>query len=263
MANHRLARLESALRARSLDRTLMTALPLDRPDPERRAPFALDALDGPLQGGLPRGQLSEISGPHSSGRTTVLLQALAAATRRGELAALVDVGDRFDVASAVAARVDLGRLLWIRGRPASEGMASPSGSGPCPDAWWDRMLDRGVKAANLILQARGFGVVALDLGDVPIRAIARLPFTTWLRLQRAVEGGDTVCVLLVSEPLARSAGGLTLSLGARPAWRRTAGERRRLSGLDIRVRLVSPRHRVDGEYAVSARVGEESMSGGW
>ena len=71
---------------------------------------ALDALTG----GLPRGCLTEICGPASSGRTTVLLAALAAATRRGEFCALIDASDALDPHSAAAAGIDLDRLLWVR-----------------------------------------------------------------------------------------------------------------------------------------------------
>jgi RecA/RadA recombinase len=121
MANIARAVLETALRARKLDRTLTTALPsLERTDPSALIATDIAALDACLRGGLPRGQLSEIAGPRSSGRMTLLLQLMAAAARRGEIAAVVDTFDRFDVASAVAAGVDLDRLLWIRGR-ASRG----------------------------------------------------------------------------------------------------------------------------------------------
>ena len=54
-----------------------------------------------------------------------------------------------------------------------------------------------MKALNLVLQAGGFGVVAIDLADVPPRALKRLPFTTWMRVQRAIEGSDTACVLVL------------------------------------------------------------------
>src|ERR1700675_670940 len=67
-----------------------------------------------LTGGLPRGCLTEICGPASSGRTTVLLAALAAATRRGEFCAVVDASDALDPQSAAAAGVELDRLLWVR-----------------------------------------------------------------------------------------------------------------------------------------------------
>ena len=79
------------------------------------APSGVTALDARLGGGFPRGQLSELVGPRSSGRTSLLLQMLAAATARGELVALVDALDMLDVESAAAAGVDLDRLLWIRG----------------------------------------------------------------------------------------------------------------------------------------------------
>src|SRR5436190_7649628 len=116
MANHALATLETALRARKLDRTLTTALPpLERSDQTALIATDVGVLDASLRGGLPRGQLSEIVGPRSSGRTTLILQTIAAATRRGEIAALVDTFDRLDAASAAHAGVDLDRLLWIRG----------------------------------------------------------------------------------------------------------------------------------------------------
>ena len=67
-----------------------------------------------LAGGLPRGCLSEICGSASSGRTSVLLAALAAATRREEVCALVDTTNALDAISAAAAGVELERLLWIR-----------------------------------------------------------------------------------------------------------------------------------------------------
>src|SRR5437763_5187238 len=110
------ADLESLLRARQLDRTLTTSLPaLDPRDEYAVAPSGVAALDARLGGGFPRGQLSEIIGARSSGRTSLMLQALAAATARGELTAHIDALDMLDVASAEAAGVDLARLLWIRG----------------------------------------------------------------------------------------------------------------------------------------------------
>jgi hypothetical protein len=238
MANQALATLETALRAKKLDRTLTTALPsLGRDIAAATASTGAAPLDAVLRGGFPRGELSEIAGPATSGRTSLALQTLAAATQRGELAAWVDTCDRLDVASAVAAGIDLDRLLWIRG----------SDSGP------DRAIDRALKALNLVLQAGGFGCVMLDLADAPLLALRRLPFTTWLRIQRVVEGRDTACVLLTPQPLARSAGGLTLSLTARARWAGDADRNRHLIGADIAARVVSPRRRVDGTIHLSAR----------
>src|SRR5438034_7187467 len=114
------AGLESLLRARQLDRTLTTALPeIDPRDESALAPSGITALDAKLGGGFPRGQLSELVGARSSGRTSLLLRMIAAATGRGELVALVDALDMFDVSAAAAAGIDFDRLLWIRGHVVS------------------------------------------------------------------------------------------------------------------------------------------------
>ena len=107
-ASARRAQIESSLGER-LSSTLLLR--------ERTAPLTastgIPTLDA-LTGGLPRGALSEFSGPISSGRTGVMLAALANATQREEICALVDASDSFDPASAAAAGVDLDRLLWVR-----------------------------------------------------------------------------------------------------------------------------------------------------
>jgi hypothetical protein len=245
MANIARAALESALRIRKLDRTLTTALPaLERMDDAALVPVDVAAIDRCLQGGVPRGHLSEIAGPSSSGRTTLLLHLLSAATRRGEIVALVDTLDRLDVASAAAAGIDLDRLLWIR-------PPSPSAS-----ARQAETVERALKALNLVLQAGGFGVVAIDLADVPASTLKQIPFTTWMRVQRVIEGSDTACLLVTTEPLARSAGGLTMALSGRTTWAGTSSRSHRLAGIDVRVRVMSPRRRFDGEASVRALANE-------
>jgi hypothetical protein len=236
MPHPAVAVLESALRVRKLDRTLTTTLQPGKGE-GLVAPTGAAALDAVLLGGVPRGELSEIAGPRSSGRTTLLLQVIAAATRRGEIAAIVDTFDRLDLASVVAAGVDLDRLLWIRGEASSPA---------------DRALERALKALNLVLQSGGFGVAALDVSDAPPAALNRLPFTTWMRVQRTIEGSETACLLVGPHPLARSAGGLTLSLTGGSQWAGPADRSRRLAGLEVTVRVVSPRRRVDGEAKVAA-----------
>jgi hypothetical protein len=260
MANTARAELESALRIRKLDRTLTTALaPVERVDPSALVPTDVAALDAALRGGLPRGQLSEITGPRTSGRTSLLFQLFAAATQRGDIAAYVDTFDRLDVASAAAGGIALDRLLWVRGQAITR--IQESGLRTQPDTWsatpgpsglFDRTIDRALKALNLVLQAGGFSVVAIDLADVPLVVLKRIPFTTWLRVQRAIEGSDTACVLLTPEPLSRSAGGLTLTLTGRSAWTGDSDRSRRLAALDVTARIVSPRRRVDGEVALRA-----------
>ena len=254
MAHPAVAVLESALRARKLDRTLTTTLPSwEWTDPSYLLPMDVPLLDACLRGGLPRGQLSELTGPCSSGRVTLLLRLMAAATRRGEIAALVDTHDRLDVASAAAAGVDLDRLLWIRGSgfgARDSELGDPESRIPEPD----RAIDRALKALNLVLQAGGFSIVAIDLADVPPMKLRQIPFTTWPRVQHVIEGSDTACVLVTPEPLARSAGGLTLSLAGRSIWAGLSARSHLMQGLDLRVRVVSPRKRIDGDVRVCACV---------
>jgi hypothetical protein len=258
MAHPAVAVLESALRARKLDRTLTTTLPSwEWTDPASLLPMDVPLVDACLRGGLPRGHLSELSGPCSSGRMTLLLQLMSAATQRGEIVALIDTCDRLDVASAAAAGVDLDRLLWVRGsgfgiRGSGFG-ASPRAPSPEPrDQSPEPAIDRALKALNLVLQAGGFSLVAIDLADVPPVRLKQIPFTTWPRVQRVIEGSDTACVLLTPEPLARSAGGLTLSLAGRSTWTGVSDRSRLLQGVDLRVRVVSPRKRIDGDVRVRA-----------
>src|SRR5437867_3897775 len=207
------ADLESLLRTRQLDRTLMgTSLGTARdlsptPDDSVVAATGITALDARLNGGFPRGHLSEVIGPRSSGRTSLLLRALAAATARGELVALVDALDMLDVESVEAAGVDRDRLLWVRGHVVSN-------PGMCRDMN-QRALEQAIRAFTLVLQAGNFGLVVFDVAEAPSDAIRRLPFTTWLRVQRMVEGSQTACVLVGSDAMARSSAGLTLKLGIR------------------------------------------------
>jgi hypothetical protein len=236
MSNAAVARLESALRARKLDYTLTTALAPGKGD-GLTAPSGMADLDAMLRGGLPRGELSEIVGPASSGRTTVLWQVIAAATVRGEIAAVVDTFDRLDVASVLAAGIAPDRMLWIRG----EASLPP-----------DRAIDRALKAFNLVLQSGGFGVAAIDLADAPRTTLNGLPFTTWMRVQRAVEGSETACLLVGPHPLGRSAGGLTLSLTGRIRWAGDSDRSAHLGGLDTAVRIVSPRRSVEGHTTIAA-----------
>jgi hypothetical protein len=79
-----------------------------------------------------------------------------------------------------------------------------------------------------------------------------------MRVQRVIEGSDTACVLLTSEPLARSAGGLTVSLTGRTTWAGASPRSRRLAGIDLRARVVSPRKRIDGQAAIGAVAADDS-----
>ena len=224
----KLAHLESLLRARKLDGTVASARPLPA---NRLAQTGLADLDAHLGGGLPRGHLSEIVGPRSSGRASVMCAVLAAATSRGEVVALIDTFDSFDPASGEAAGIDLSRLLWIRGQHVTHRNAP-------------RVITRAIKASGLVFQAGRFGIVVVDLAEAPLAATKRLPFTTWLRLSRAIEGSETVGLIVGPSVMGRSSAGRSIVLEPPEQSARWLGNSQRgrlFCGLEFDVRVESAR----------------------
>ncbi len=234
-----------------------------RPTPEMVSSGIREIDD--LAGGLPRGCLSEICGPASSGRTSVLLAALAAATRRQEACALVDTTDALDAVSAKATGVELERLLWIRcgtGRQILDLSPQPSDlrppalkvkSGvrsPTPEVRGltsdVRPLEQALRVTDLLLQSGGFGLVAIDLGDVPDTAARRVPLASWFRFQRAVEPTATVLLVVAQAPCAPTCASLLIRL--------QAGKQLSALSSQLSAKELSPAHaqlldglRVEGE----------------
>jgi hypothetical protein len=223
------ADVEALLRARKLDRTLVAVTETSGATvvPET-IQTGLPHLDQQLGGGIPAGHFSEVVGPRSSGRTSLLFSLLATLTGRGELAALVDTFDVFDAESAAAAGVRLENLLWVRGdtcTPAFPLLASRQTGA-------DRSIERAIKAANLVLQSGGFSLVALDLADAPVQALRRIPMNTWMRFQRVIEGQSSAGLVLSAAPLSRSAGGVSIVLQQRDGtWGSGLGTRDFSNGL--------------------------------
>jgi recombination protein RecA len=255
-----------------------------RPAPAT-VPSGIAQIDA-LTGGLPRGALTEIFGPASCGRTSLVLAALADATRRQEVCALVDAGDSLHPELAAAAGLDLRRLLWIRcgenppqrhketekiddfkiddcrlknQQPTSvpKMKADQRGSESThhssfviresarnskfetrnfADHWplttehcvsnrqssvvnrqfsvWDRRLEQVLKTTDLLLQSGGFGMVVVDLADVPPRFARRIPLASWFRFRRAVENTPTVLLVVEQEPYAKMCASLVLRMQA-------------------------------------------------
>jgi len=163
------------------------------------------------------GEITEIVGRLSSGRTSLLVAALARATRAGAVAALVDVDDAFDAAGAARAGVDLARLLWVR----------------C-----GRRRDHALRAADLLARCPGFGVVALDLGELA----PRLPLTAGFRLRLAVRRSRVALVVLSSQRIAGAGAALaveTVQTGV--DWTGPARATTRLARVRARVSVVRAR----------------------
>ncbi len=169
-----------------------------RPTPEMVS-SGISAIDE-LTGGLPRGCLTEICGPASSGRSTLMLSALAAATRRGEFCAVVDASDALDPQSAAATGLELDRLLWVR---CGENSHSA-----------EHRLEQLLRVTDLLLESGGFGLIALDLGDLPSQTARRIPLATWFRFRRAVEHTFTVLLAIERQSIAGSCSSLLIKLAA-------------------------------------------------
>jgi recombination protein RecA len=253
-----------------------------RPAPEM-VTSGIPALDA-LTGGLPRGCLTEICGPASSGRTTILLAALAASSRRGEYCAVIDASDALDPYSLAAAGIDLDHLLWVRcgddiqqnSRPLQPAAppkkmqsaremnsagapplsrtlrqggvfdfhsqnpldcrqneaerSSPGSVGNSPSERTPRYkrppehrLEQVLRATDLLLESGGFGLIILDLADLPPQSARRIPLTTWFRFRRAVEHKPTILLAIEQQPIAGSCSSLLLQFGTADA---TAAKRR-------------------------------------
>jgi len=167
----------------------------------RMSPLAcgIGPIDSIICGGIPRGQLSEIHGPSSSGRTGIALSLVARSLSEGALAAWVDPSDRLDPESALGAGVSMERLLWLRGR--------------------EGMLPGALAATAVLLDSGLFEIVVLDVAGVAPRELRHLPGATWIRLQRAVAETRAALVLVAAAHVAIGPGGVRLALEpARPHW---------------------------------------------
>jgi hypothetical protein len=162
-----------------------------REKPEaQRVPGGIAEVDA-ITGGLPRGTITEVFGPPSSGRTSLMLSALAAATAREEVCALVDTNDAFSPAAAAAAGVALERLLWVR----CGGNAN-----------------HALKSLDLLLQGGGFGLVVFDIGDIPPHYARKIPLASWFRFRRVIENTPAVMLVVEQEPNAKSCASLVLEM---------------------------------------------------
>ena len=108
--------IESAL-ARRIPSALTPVPRVVRPT----VPTGLAELDELLRGGLPLGAITELVGPECSGRTAVALSFVARGMAEEKVCAWIDVSDALCPESAMAAGVDLKRLLWVRCGVANAG----------------------------------------------------------------------------------------------------------------------------------------------
>ncbi len=186
-------------------------------------PTGISQIDSFTFGGLPRGAITEVFGPASSGRTSFMLSALAHASNHEEVCALIDISNAFDPKSAVRAEVNCERLLWVR----------------C-----DNNLERAFKATDLLLQGGGFGLVLLDLGDVPAKSAKRIISSWWYRFRRTLEATPTALVVIAEDTCVRSCAALSLALrGETCLWSNNQRPEALVGSFLDNVRSLSPSRR--------------------
>ena len=195
----------NALR-RQIEATLAGRIPAPlSPSPRianATASTGIAAVDA-LTGGFPVGAISELTGPNSSGRTSVALAFLAQRTQEGQVCGWVDASDALDPESAAANGVRLGNLLWVRCKRASQPTQS---SQP-----WAGM-DEALRAVDLLLQAGGFRAIVLDLGDVAPKHSTRIPLATWFRFRQMSQEASASLVVLTQSACVHSSAGLVLRM---------------------------------------------------
>ena len=207
-----------------------------------RRTSGLPALDRLLGGGWPRAALSEISGRRSSGRTTVVQAALAAAIAAGETVALVDAGGSLDARA------------WTSGTELGFAERSPSREGPgilpgfpnstSPPLLWIRCAPpQALKAADLVVAAGGFGMVALDLCD----ATLRIPDAAWVRLRHTARAQGTTILIAGGTHRLGSFAAAAIDLGGAPAF--DAGGPPLFTGIQVDVRARRARVQAENENA--------------
>ncbi|MBX9603028.1 MAG: DNA recombination/repair protein RecA [Bryobacteraceae bacterium] len=197
--------------------------------PPEILPTGIPSADN-LMEGCPRGRITEVSGPVSSGRTTFLYSVLTEATRRGEFCALIDAANTFDPGSASQAGVDLGKLVWVR----------CSGNG-----------EHAFRAADLLIHGGGFGVVAMDLADLAPAVARRIPAPYWFRFRRAVEDTPAVLLVLSGEPMTKSCASLLIAMERGRAVFRGKHPTRLLHTIDYKLNPRKPVRQQQAEFTAA------------
>src|ERR1700704_910319 len=170
-----------------------------------------------------RGEITEIVGGLSSGRTSHLLACLGAGVGRGETAALVDTEETFDPGSAAQAGVDLRRLLWVRCGSNREG---------------------ALRAADMVVRCPGFALVALDLGE----RVPRLPTTMAFRLKFAVRRTEVALLIVGRRRLTGSSAALAIETRREGIeWAGPGPVPTRLARVRTRTRVLRSRREEPGE----------------
>jgi hypothetical protein len=190
-----------------------------------------------IDGGIPRGRISEITGRAGSGKTSLAASFAKSATHRGEVAAWLDGSGSFDPESMAAAGVELRRMLWASMTTATSTKTSRVAASPL--ACRQSAI---IKAAELVLEAGGFGLVVIDFGE----AFRALTHASALRIARAAERSGAAVIALAPWRMCGTFAALSLATSrAETSFTRTApGAPVTFDGLTVLAMLA--RHKMGG-----------------
>ncbi len=194
---------------------------------DRRLGATLESVNVLLEGGIPRGRISEIVGRRSCGKTSLAAAFISNATRRGEVVGVIDLANSFDPATMAEAGVELSRVLWVHPGPIGRGPekidgilqvevklkqetertfvlegSAKSRRGLSPQT------KNFLRAAELVLEAGGFGLLVMDFGE----SAFTLGSSSALRLARMAERSGTAVLMLLTRPLCGTFAALSLDL---------------------------------------------------
>ena len=166
-----------------------------------------------------RGAISELSGGKSSGKTGLTLSLLAQLTASGEICAVVDGTGGFDPSTAAQAGVELANLLWVR----------------CGGD-----VENAFLSADLLVQAKGFGAIWLNLSGLSMQKLRLVPRTYWYRYRTRIKETPTILLVTSSEPLAGSAANRSLEMSREKAAWSGAGSFKLLR--EFHLKIASRKH---------------------
>jgi len=131
-----------------------------------------------------RGSVIEIAGGASSGKTSLALTLFAKLTAAGEICAVVDSCGSFDPCSADLAGVKNENLLWVK----------------CGGD-----IEKAFMSADYLVQAKGFGVIWLNLSGLPQNKLRMVPKTYWYRYRTRIKDTPTLFLVTAAEHTTGSA----------------------------------------------------------
>ncbi len=137
-------------------------------------------------GGIPRGRVTEIYGPESSGKTTMCLHTIAEAQKRGGICAFVDMEHALDPGYAARIGVDVGNLYISQ-----------------PD-----MAEQALEISEALVRSGALDVIVLDsvaalvpraeiegeMGDTHVGLQARLMSQALRKLSGAIKQSNTAMI---------------------------------------------------------------------